>query len=181
VAAIAELGSLSRREAPMLKQRAHVNALPLTFELLFVCAWALAGCGDKGAGNPSPAAVAVANQDDALQQAKNADLPALKVADRALVSEVAPPIGTAISVEITNADQVSRLLDALMPTKVPPSSGKEAMTVHFYQGPTLLREVWVFQDGEWGFRRPGTSWTIGRSDELVRLIRQELAAHSAAR
>jgi hypothetical protein len=55
------------------------------------------------------------------------------------------------------------------------------MTIRFYQGPTLLREVRVYEDGEWGFRRPGTSWTRGQSDELVRLIRQELARVSAAR
>ena len=151
----------------------------LTFALIALCVCTLAGCGDTGAGTPSPAAVAVANQGDALQEAKNVDLPALKAADRAVVSE--SPGGAAKSVEITDAAGIRRLADALKPTKAPPGSGREELTIRFYQGPTLLREVWVYGDGEWGFRRPGTSWTTGRSDDLVRLIRQELTGDPAAR
>ena len=150
-----------------------------TFVLLVVCVCTLAGCADKGAGKPSPAAIAVANQDDAIQQAKNADLPALKAADRVVIAESPAPTGK--SIEITDAAGIRRLVDALKPTKAPPSGGMEAVTIRFYEGPTLLREVWVYGDGEWGFRRPGTSWTTGRSDDLIGLIRRELAGDRATR
>jgi hypothetical protein len=155
--------------------------LRLTFALLVVCVCTPVGCADKVAGKPSPAAVAVASQDDALQQAKDADLPALKTADRAEVAESPEPIGTGKSVEITDATRIRRLVDALKPTKAPPSGGMVAVTIRFYQGHTLLREVWVYGDGEWGFRRPGTSWTTGRSDDLIGSVRQELAGDRTAR
>lgn len=90
-------------------------------------------------------------------------------------------MGAGKTAEITDAARVRWLADALAPAEVPPSSGEEAMTLRFYQGPTLLREVWIYPDGEWGFRRPGTSWTTGRSDKLARLIQQELAGGPAAR
>jgi hypothetical protein len=155
--------------------------LALMVALVVVCACVLVACADKRMGSATPVAVALTSQDDALQQAKDADLPALKAADRAVVSEVPPPMGTGKWVEITDTARIRRLVDVLKPTKAPPSAGEQEMTVRFYQGPTLLREVWVYGNGEWGFRRPGTSWTTGLSEELVRLIRQELAGVTAAR
>jgi hypothetical protein len=60
---------------------------------------------------PEPAAAAaVSNQNDALQQAKHADLPALTVSDGAVVSEAPPPMGTGNSVEITDTARIRRLV-----------------------------------------------------------------------
>jgi hypothetical protein len=46
------------------------------------------------------------------------------------------------------------------------------VTIQFRRGEELLRELWVFDDGEWGFKRTGaTSWTLGLSDTLARLVK----------
>ena len=162
----------------MSNPRDHCTLLRrVAFALMSMCV--LAGCADKAPSGPTSVAAVTpaASQNDAVGQARKTDLPAVASADRAVLSSSE----TGKSVEITNVDRVRRLAGVLKPAEVPPSSGEEAMTVRFYQGPTLLREVWVYQDGEWGFRRPGTSWTTGQSGELVRLIQQELGGDPAAR
>ncbi len=137
----------------------------------------IAGCADADnpSGGPTPAVAAATTQDDAVRQARTVDLPSLGNADRAVLSSEGK------TVEINDAARIRRLARALEPAAAPPSAGEIATTVRFYQGPTLLREIWVYQDGEWGFRRPGTSWTTGHGDELARLIQQELAGVPAAR
>ena len=145
----------------------------VAFASLAACT--LAGCADKAPSGPTPAAAPAPTQGDTVRQANDTELPALSRADRAVLSSAQPPLGTGKSVEVTDVNRIRRLIDALKPQAAPPSSGMETMTVRFYQGPTLLREVWVYPDGEWGFRRTGTSWATGRSGELVRLIHAELA------
>ena len=60
--------------------------------------------------------------------------------------------------------------DALKPRDVHPSAGERAATLIFSRGDEPIREVWVYEGGEWGFVRPGTKWTIGKSDELWGLL-----------
>ena len=78
----------------------------LTLTLLIAFACTLGGCADKGAWKPTSGAAVAASQDDALQQARDADLPALRTADRAVVTEAPPPMGSGKSLEITDAEQL---------------------------------------------------------------------------
>jgi len=155
--------------------------LPLLLCCTMGVCFPLAGCAESGVPGPPPAVGAAATQTEALRQAQTTDLPALSATDRVVISSAPPPIGNGRSIELRDAGRIRHLLDTLKPKAVPPSSGMQAATVRFYRGTNLLREVWVYIDGEWGFVRPGTQWTTGQSDELAALLRKELNSDAQGR
>ncbi len=137
--------------------------LKIVCPLLLIAAVLVGGC-DRNA----------AAQNRARQLARQVDLPAITVADRVVITSAPPPRGTGQRATISDAARIQQLHQALTVHQTPPSSGMETVILRFYQGDTLLREVWVYADGEWGFRHPGTSWTAGRNPRLIQLVQQEL-------
>ncbi|MDI1475927.1 hypothetical protein [Polyangium sp. y55x31] len=145
--------------------------------LLLGCVFAtcVLACSNNSAQQPAPGPgaapearpiAAASTQADARAAATAADLPLLRTADRAVVAWSAG--GTAEK----RGQELSALVEALRVTDAQPSGGKQFAQITFYRGETLLREVWVFADGEWGFVRPGTAWTVGASPALGDLVKR---------
>ncbi|MDR3619507.1 MAG: sigma-70 family RNA polymerase sigma factor [Paludisphaera borealis] len=120
--------------------------------------------------NTPSTARAVKNRAEAVREAKDVDLPALEKADRIAIDSLAN--GSRMSV--SNARSSREFVRALKPGGRPVDDGKPAATLWFYRGDKLLRKVWVREGGEWGFERPGASWTTGADSELWRLVDQRL-------
>ncbi len=114
-----------------------------------------------------PTAQAAATQAEALRLAREVDLPALAEADRVTIEKADSGDMITSSVPTT----LNPLRDALVASDVPPSGGKRFATLIFSRGEIVIREVWVYPGGEWGFVRPGTSWTTGQSDRLWGLLK----------
>lgn len=115
---------------------------------------------------------AASTQAAAVRLAIRSDLPALEKADRVVVEYVRPKEGNVHEV-IVAPEAIEEIRQALMPRKVEPSAGRNAYQLSFYQGDSLIRKVWVFGDGEWGFQRPsGASWTTGENPNLVTVLRK---------
>ena len=121
-----------------------------------------------------PPATAAADQDDALGLARRVDLPLLATADRVVLDGYEPGGERGARVTLDRPEAVAELRQALRPREVPPSDGVTAATLSFYRGNQLLRTVWVYEGGEWGFDRPGTSYTTGEDPDLWQLIRWHL-------
>ena len=109
-----------------------------------------------------------------MQLAREVDIPAVKKADRVVIEEGGSPSGDGKRVTLDDAPGIEVLSRGLAPTVVLPSGGKLAATLSFYRGETLLRKIWVYQGGEWGFDRPGTDWTTGLSPELWKAVQARL-------
>src|SRR5262245_54129676 len=124
---------------------------------------------EKKAGPEVPRPKSVGDQAEAIDEARKVDLPLLEKADKVVIEEVDKPGAKGRRVSLKKADEVKELREALKPSKSPPSAGITAATITFYQGESILRKVWVFERGEWGFERPGTSWTTGREAALWRV------------
>jgi hypothetical protein len=140
----------------------------------FVFAALLAGlCAScSSAEEPKPGGPRqVATQAEAVKEAKEVDLKLLEKADRVVLVPRGPKPGESVTVK---GDDVAALRKSLVPKALSPSGGKTVATIQFYQGDVLLREVWMYPYGEWGFERPGTKWTTGESDDLVALVRKHL-------
>lgn len=154
----------------------HPVRSPLTAILIgmtIAVATALAVGNARAEDKPAektPAAKSAATQDQALALAKSADLPALAAADRVVI---AGADGGQVTLDGQKAIQSLRAALTLRPA--PPSAGETAATLSFYRGEELLREVWVYDGGEWGFNRPGTNWTCGVSQPLWRFVQKRLA------
>jgi hypothetical protein len=116
---------------------------------------------------------AVKTQEEALREARDVDLKLLEKADRVVLVPAGPGADKKTSVTV-KGDDVATFRKALAPKAVDPSGGITSVKLQFYQGDTLLRSVWMFSYGEWGFERPGTHWTIGNSDDLPGLVRKHL-------
>jgi hypothetical protein len=125
---------------------------------------------DAAAYNAPPKAKAVVDQADAIREAKAVDLPALAEADRVAIESAA----SGSRMILQNTKYVEQFRRALKPSEVPPSGGMVAATLLFYRDKELIRKVWVYEGGEWGFERPGTSWTTGSNAELWRLVKPRL-------
>ena len=120
-----------------------------------------------------PPVQAAADQDTALRLARTVDLPALEKADRVVIEEVRPRPGRRVT--LTGAKEIAALRRALKPAQEDPSAGKTAANLSFYRGKTLVRKVWVYASGEWGFYRPkGPDWTTGREAELYKVVARHL-------
>jgi len=137
---------------------------------------AMLGCMNQNSSSASghrfAAVKAAANQRTALRMAQQEDLPALAAADK-IVIRTAPWAG-AKEVTITGAARLKQLRSALTVKETPPSGGKTWATLTWMTGERTIREVWLFNYGEWGFERPSTSWTIGHNAELVAIIKKWL-------
>jgi hypothetical protein len=116
---------------------------------------------------PTPA-IAVRDQEFARHAARELDLPALDLTDRVTIE----PAGKSDRIILTTPESIAEMKRALKPTDVPPSGGLKAATLTFSRGDDILRKVWVYEGGEWGFERPGTSWTVGSSPELWAQIKK---------
>lgn len=150
----------------MIRRRA------LWFMLVISCT-AGAACGRNELADEIPAVKKVESQADAIEEAKKVDLPLLEKADKVVIDE-AKPGGGGRRITLDKTDAIKELRDALKPSKVPPSGGVNAATITFYKGDTALRKVWVFKGGEWGFDRPGTSWTTGDETDLWKVVQKHL-------
>ena len=120
-----------------------------------------------------PAVKKVSDQSGAIREAKAVDLPLLEKADKVIIEE-AKRGGGGRRVTLDKADAIKELRRSLKTAEVPPSGGITAATISFYRGEGLLRKIWVFEGGEWGFDRPGTSWTTGREKKLWEGIQRYL-------
>jgi hypothetical protein len=129
--------------------------------------------GDKKGGGEIPAVKKVDSQNDAIEQARKVDLPLLEKADKVVIAR---PMrgGQGRQVTLTRAAAIKELRQALKPAQRDPSAGKTAATITFYRGKRVLRTVWVFEGGEWGFERPGTSWTTGKQAGLWKAVQKHL-------
>ncbi|MDI3287388.1 hypothetical protein [Polyangium sp. 15x6] len=122
--------------------------------------------GAPSAATEARPIAAASTQADARTAATATDLPLVRTADRAVITWSAG--GTAEK----RGQELSALVDALRVTEQQPGGGKQVAQIAFYRGDTQLREVWVFADGEWGFVRPGTAWTVGASPALGDLVKR---------
>jgi len=111
----------------------------------------------------------------AVRLARQKDLPALNEADKVVI-QTAEWAGSK-EVAITDAADLKQLRAALVAEETTPSGGETWATLTWLKGETVIRKIWVFDYGEWGFERPppSTSWTIGQSEELVTIIKKHLA------
>jgi hypothetical protein len=148
-------------------------ASAIVIGILIVAGWAhpLTSRADDKAD--IPAVKAAVDQDEAIRLARDVDIPALEKADRVVIEEAKIGRGGR-QVTLEDADDLKGLRKALKPREVAPSAGITAATLSFYRGKVLIRKVWVFGDGEWGFERPGTDWTTGGEVELWERIRKYL-------
>lgn len=141
---------------------------PLLAGAVLVLALSTTGCSCENS-NDQPCEVApaktVASQKEAVALARYADIPALDNADCVVIS-----CGED-RVTVTDLKRILALKKALAVEAVPPSGGETWATVEWFRGDAPLRAVWVYEYGEWGFVRPGVSYTTGRSDSIAGVIR----------
>jgi hypothetical protein len=139
---------------------------------------AMSACKREDVQRPTSTPIAgvkpAASQSAARRMAWQEDIPALDVADK-LVIKTAPWAG-AKEVTITSPIHLKELRSELIVTKMPPSGGMTWATLDWMKGERVIRQMWVFDYGEWGFERPSMSWTIGHNPELVTIIMKHLAA-----
>ena len=105
----------------------------------------------------------------AARLARQKDLPALDGADKVVVRTEL--WAGAQEVTITDSADLTRLRAAMIVEETTPSAGETWATLTWLKGATVIRRMWVFDYGEWGFGR-----SVGHSPELVALIRKHLAA-----
>ena len=117
----------------------------------------------------------VKDQSDAIREATTSDLPALAEADRFVVESGATGFQRGSSVP---AD-IAAIRRALKPEALPPSGGMKAATVSFYREDNLIRKIWVYEGGEWGFERPGGQLDDRREPRTLE-DRPEISAEAAS-
>lgn len=131
------------------------------------------GADGKARAGKVPAAKKVTAQEDAIAEARKVDIPLLKRADTVVIQAMAPALQGKSKI-LSDAKAIEELRTALKPSVRQPSGSMTVATVSFYQGKTLLRKIWVYEGGEWGFDRPGTKWTTGGDVRLWNLIQADL-------
>jgi len=131
----------------------------------------LSARGEKGEGE-IPAVKKVTSQNQAVRQARAVDLPLLEKADKVVIEGACVARGRRVTID--KVDDLKELRQTLQAQALTPSAGITAATLAFYHGDTLLRKIWVYGDGEWGFERPGTSWTTGSEANLWNLVKKHL-------
>jgi hypothetical protein len=113
----------------------------------------------------------VKDQAEAIQRAREVDLPLIaEKADRVVIM----PNRDGEVVVLTKQEEVDQFRKALNPREIPPSGGLRAARIVFYRGTVLLREIWIYEGGEWGIVRPGTSWSVGADPALWELVKTRL-------
>ncbi len=135
---------------------------------------ALVGGGDAGRdGDDIPSAKKLGSKAEAVEHARRVDVPLLRKADRVVIAE-AKRGGKGRTVTLTRPPAIRELRQALRPKMSRDTRGMTAATLTFYRGDRLLRKVWVYWGGQWGFERPGWSYTTGNSPELWQAIQKHL-------
>ena len=119
---------------------------------------------------PPPKAKAVKDQAEAIREAKAVDLPALAEANSITIESAS----SGSRMILKDPKTIASFRRALRPIEVPPSAGMVAATLQFFRDDEMIRKVWVYRGGEWGFDRPGTRWTTGADAELWRLVESGL-------
>ena len=115
-----------------------------------------------------------ADQAEALKLAQKEDLPAIALADRAVI-ELEGKRAT------VSGAALKKLIALLTVAVVPPSAGEAVATVAFFRKDALLRSIWVYPDGEWGVQRPKPPhWTLGKNAALVPALKEMLKAQVGA-
>ncbi|GEM_PF-4341894 len=114
------------------------------------------------------------SQAEALRLAKEVDLPLLEQASRVEIEEAGGVRRTRI---VKAAGDLAKIRQALTVGKTPPTGGENAAVLTFMTGKTVLRKVWIFKSGEWGFQRAkGTHWSTGKNQKLFAIIAGHLEA-----
>ena len=119
-----------------------------------------------------PPAKAADTQKEAIRLATGEDLPALRRATRLTVTLGAR--GAAKDLTVVDPDVLNAVLSAMTVKETPPSGGMTWATLTWLAGDAVIRRAWVYEDGEWGFERPGTAWTTGESQALSKLLKDLL-------
>ena len=134
-----------------------------------VCAFLLAIAAAPGKEEKKiPPPETAKTQADALKLARTADLPAIEMADEAVIVEVAKRGG----MKVTILDKaLTSVRKDLVLKDTPPTAGETTWTITFYRGAKVVRKVWVYSNGEWGVERPqGPHWTLGSNKALAEKI-----------
>jgi hypothetical protein len=111
--------------------------------------------------------------DEARQEFRKVDLPAIELADKLVIARVGPKGGPSITID--DPDELREFRNALAVKDIPPSGGMNWAELEWFKDGNSLRKVWVFSDGEWGVERPGVSPTTGISPGLVDRIENALS------
>lgn len=119
-------------------------------------------------------AVAMSACNTELRTARRVDIPALEEADRVVIQP--EPWAKAKTVTLTGAADMRQLRSALTVEAVAPSAGETWVTLTWMNGERVIRKIWVYDYGEWGFKWPAMSGPIGRTEELVAVIKGHLTA-----
>ncbi|MCX5663048.1 MAG: hypothetical protein NTW19_25475 [Planctomycetota bacterium] len=119
------------------------------------------------------------DQADAIRLTQQEDLPAVDSAEWAAIKSARPRAGEKQTI-IAGAAGLKALRATLVVRDVPPSAGENWALVTWYREEKPIRTIWVFESGEWGFERPTTSHTVGKSPELAALLARHLAAGNAS-
>ena len=119
-----------------------------------------------------PPVQAAKDQEDALRLARQIDLPLLAKADKVIIDQ-APRRGRR-RLTLENPDNIKTLREALKPSGGPETGGMNAVTISFFRKAELIRKIWVFEGGEWGFERPSVSHTTGHEANLWMIIQEHL-------
>ena len=166
-------GHMTKEVRMINLNKASLNVLGLI--LLGVAGAAMSPWCQADSKEPEvPAVKKVDDQYKALDEATRVDLPALKQATKVVVEEAAPPVGKGRRVVLGKPEEIREIREFLKPSNTPPSAGMTAATLTFYRDEKPLRKVWVFERGEWGFERPGTSHTTGIEANLWRVIQRHM-------
>jgi hypothetical protein len=110
--------------------------------------------------------------DEARQEFRKVDLPAIELADKLEITRVGPKGGPSITID--DVDELREFRNALVVKDIPPSGGMNWAELEWFKDGKSLRKVWVFSDGEWGVERPGVSPTTGISPALADRIEEAL-------
>jgi hypothetical protein len=119
-----------------------------------------------------PSVQAAKDQEDALRLAREIDLPVLGRADKVVIEEAPRRGGRRLTLE--NPNDIKVLREALKPTGGPETGGMNAVTICFFRKNELIRKIWVFEGGEWGFERPSVSHTTGHEASLWMILEEHL-------
>jgi hypothetical protein len=123
----------------------------------------------------APVAEPAETQEQAIRLAKSEDSPSLKRADSARIKRIR---GQLANVLVAGPGELKRLREALAVRAVPSSCGEQLYKVVFYQGDKVVRGVWVYDSGEWGFtRRRGPHWTLGSNASPPNLLDELIEKH----
>jgi len=154
-----------------------------TVSLLLPVVVIVSGCEGKPVPAPStssgppPAVRDVDDQEEALNEFRKVDLPAIERADKLVITLSGPKGGQ--QAKIDDLDELREFRNALVVKKIPPSGGMNWAELEWFRDGTSLRKVWVFSDGEWGVTRPGISYTTGISPGIVGRIEKALKSSEA--